>query len=192
MEETAINLWWTNPGWYVAGLLVAGAFAQIFMWVGAINTERKEFKEFIKDVGNKLDRILGTLKLSTVAGGSPLHLTDLGREVADELNVNEWADEKAADLFKTLRDKKEYKIHQFSLNWMDSNFKPDDDLNDQILSCAYARALTKSDILKVYAVVLRDKLVEMAEIESLGLEGKQVQAGQSGAQTGNPNAVAKG
>ena len=162
------------------------------MWVGSVNTEREDFKKFISDVSNKLDRILGKLELSTVAGGSPLQLTELGREIADELNVNEWADEKAVELFKTLSDKKEYKIHQFSLNWVDSNFKPDDDLGEQILACAYEHALAKSDIVKVYAVVLRDKLVEMAILEKVGLSARQAQAGQSDAQAGNPSAVAKG
>ena len=83
--------WITDPRAIAA---VVTAIGGIGYWIGQVNSDRKNFKTFMAEVRDdmaeirkKFDTILLRLPPRPVTGGSPLRLTDLGDEIADEPNA---------------------------------------------------------------------------------------------------------
>ena len=73
--------WAGNPlVWIICGVAVAGALLKAGMWISGVNSDRASFKEFMRRVEDKLDKISDRLPAQTVSSSSPIQLTDLGEE----------------------------------------------------------------------------------------------------------------
>lgn len=71
-----------NPLVYWIALGIAGLIFGIGAWVGAVNADRRSFKEFMTEVRDDLKKILARLPPRVFAGESPIELTDLGKNIS--------------------------------------------------------------------------------------------------------------
>lgn len=161
--------WMESPYVMAAGAaLVVGLLAGVFRagrWYGAVNSDREAFKDFMKGVRDDLgairasiERILHRLPAGTVAHTSPLALTELGREVSEELDARGWAERTAPEFAERTRGEDPYTVQETCFEAAAGPF--DADLEAKIRSCAYERGLEREQVVKVLAIELRDRLPE--------------------------------
>ncbi len=176
------------PEWIISAAVVAltiaflGATFKFAYWRGEVDTDRKTFKKFMgeirEDMGeirNKFEKILLRLPPTPVAGSSPLRLTDLGVEIADDLKAYEWASRLTPSLRGEVRDMLPYEVDEFCEKFVErhisrrtsgeASVSPPEHLNEyramatKVAICAYERGLDRAAVRKVLRVVLRDELL---------------------------------
>ena len=152
-------------------ILVAGTAAVIAAitgtvkfarWTGVVDEQRSESSKFMKEIRNDIKQILGRLAPSPVAGGSPLRLTELGHAISAELDGKAWASRVAQEVKERVKGMEAYEINDFSFAYVKDGFKPSEEQEAKIRSCAYENALKREKVLDVLAVELRDSLLELA------------------------------
>ena len=147
----------------VAALGIVGggltAALRIGKWVGAVNTDRISFKDFMNEIRVDIKEILKRLPPATVGSESPIQLTDLGRTISQSLGVSDWAAEQALLLVEDARGKQEYEVHDLSLEHVQKRFAEDSQLNAHMRDDAYQHGIDVEKVQDVYAVELRDELL---------------------------------
>ena len=172
----------------VAALVVAVAvlIGSIFgagRWVERINTSHTKlrndidrnlaaFKEFareirddVREVRNDIKSILLHLDPRSVASGSPLHLTDLGQSISDELDVAEWAERTAPELMEKAKGMTAYKVQEMCFEYV-QEWLPPSNLDEKIDAAAYTRGMKRKGVLDVFAIELRNELLAQLDISS--------------------------
>ena len=136
---TGLCLEWTPrrrtlPEWITFAAVVA-LFIAFFKaahdfayWRGEVDSDRKSFKAFMAevradmaDIRQKLDSVLWQLPSTPVARSSPLQLTDLGEELAGELNASEWAAKLAPSMHEQVDDMLPWEIDDFCDHYVDTS-----------------------------------------------------------------------
>ena len=159
--------WANNPAlWIVAGLAVVGAIFAVGKWAGAVNSDRDSFKEFMAEVRDDIKEILGRLPPRTVAGASPLTLTDLGRRVSQRLGASAIARDLAPLLHGAAAGQSEYDIQAMCFSYIEDKYEPPPEVEALIRACAYENGIDRKQVMDVLVVELRDSLLEM-----LGMRG---------------------
>ena len=156
-----MNEWLQNPATYLLLLTAGGAIFYGGRWVGGVNTDRDNFKEFMTEVRGKLDSIFKILSSRTVGSESPTTLTELGREVSGEVKAKEWAKKRAAILAQELAGKQPYEIQDFSFDYVFNRQKPEAEELALWKESAYQHGLDVSQVKNVLMVELRDALLEV-------------------------------
>lgn len=168
--------WITDPRAIAA---VVTAIGGIGYWIGQVNSDRKNFKTFMAEVRkdmaeirNKFDTILLRLPPKPVTGSSPLRLTDLGDEIADELNAYEWASTLAPSLREDVHDMLPFEIDEFCHDYVERSLSRhssghartarSEEMARKVAICAFERGLDRASVRSVLRVVLRDRTVEAA------------------------------
>ena len=149
----------TNPLTYLLILAGLGAVAKIFMWVGAINTERESWKGAIDRIDENIKTILGFITPATVMPGSPTKLTELGASIAKEINAQELARALVGELVSEADGKHPYEVEKLCFAYVKA-CKLTDEQRNLIYTAAYAHGLDDEDVLDVVAVELRDELIK--------------------------------
>ena len=76
---------------FVAVLTLAGILVKGGMWIGAVNADRKSFSKSLGDLAHEIrediKKILSRLSPAPISAGSPLRLTDFGRQIADQIDA---------------------------------------------------------------------------------------------------------
>ena len=147
-----------NP--YVIGAIVS-IVVLIFgigVWVGAVNTDRRSFKEFMTEVRDDLKKMLSRLPPRVYAGDSPIELTELGRNISTRLNGKEWAEEHAAILREEIKGKEPYEVQGICFGYA-KEYEPSQDMERMIQTIAYENGIKREAVLDVLALELRDKLI---------------------------------
>ena len=157
-----MDSWWVIPSIIVSALAVGALIFRVGKRVGSVEPDRKDFREFIKEVRDDIKEILGRLPPSSVARGSPLPLTDLGRRISETLSAREWAEETASAIADRAQDKQPYEIQEFCFDYIKKEFSPAAELEARIGMCAYENGIDRDEVLNVLAIELRDVLMEPA------------------------------
>ena len=83
-----------NPIWIVVALSVGGALLALGRWMGAVNSDRKSFKKFMKRIGNDIRELRQDIKSllrwqdsTTIARNSPWRLSETGPRVSADLDL---------------------------------------------------------------------------------------------------------
>jgi len=152
-------------GKIVAIIAIFGVIFAAGKWVGYVNADRESFKDFIKEVRADIKQILKKLPSVTLAGSSPLRLTDIGKEISRKLKASTWAKEASVSLMSKVRGKHPYEIQEFCIDYMINDFVPTESMDIEIQTCAYDNGIGKDEVLKVLAVELRDELLRRLEME---------------------------
>ena len=93
--------------------VIVRAIADPSKWVAEVNNDRKSLKKAIKEIRRDVKKILSHLNLGTVVdNSSPLQLTEMGKEISQELNAKQWAEKVAPSLTAELADRSEYEIQE--------------------------------------------------------------------------------
>ena len=159
--------------WYapitIATIAVLGALARLVYWMGRVDNDRAEFREFmgvirtdIKEIRGNIGGIFVRLGETTVRNESPLRLTELGEAVSRELQARQWAVTTAKGLMERTKSMEPYDIQEFCADYVRHELDSGEGLDKRIRACAYRRGLTRGQVLDVLAIELRDKLIEVS------------------------------
>ena len=171
----------------VAVAVMIGSIFGAGKWVERINTKHttlqnsidlnlQAFKDFareirddIRDIQKDIKGILLHLRPDTIASGSPIRLTDLGRSISEVLGASAWAANHAEALADRVADLPAYDIQALAFDHVEGEF-PDDGAEDKkmdalIKQCAYDRGLRRKQVLDVLSIELRDRLLRMRGLE---------------------------
>ena len=166
--------WITDPRTIVAVLTAIGG---IGYWIGQVNSDRKGFRTFMAEIRedmaeirSKFDKIMLRLPPRPVMGSSPLRLTDLGDEIADELNAYEWASTLASSLREDVHDMQPFEIDEFCHDYVEKSLSRhssghartarSEEMGRKVAICAFERGLDRASVRSVLRVVLRDELLK--------------------------------
>ena len=140
----------------------------IGIWVGHVNADRSTFKKFIdkmdtaiEKIQKELTKIAGSLPPTTITDGSPVQLTDLGKQVSEELDLKNWATLTAEELKDQVIDKEAFEIQEFTGVYLANDFSPTEDLDEKIRKCAYEHGINREKVINVFMVELRDALLDL-------------------------------
>lgn len=160
-----MNEWFVNPLFWIAFLpplaVAAGTIFAFGLWKGKVDSDRASFKEFMKEVRNDIKEILRRLPSRTLAGGSPLRLTDLGKSISERLGTPVLAQGLAPLLQERIEGKTPYEIQEMCFDYIRHEYKPPDEVEALIKTCAYDNGIDRGQVVDVLAVELRDRLLGM-------------------------------
>ena len=154
--------WWVVPSITVAVMAAAALIFKIGRRVGSVDSDRDKLRAFMEEVRNDIKEILGRLPPAPVAGGGPIQLTDLGRDISKALQAREWAEGEAAALGERVKGKPPYEVQAICYDYGKKEFHPTDEQEAKIRMCAYENALDRDKVLDVLAIELRDVLLKGA------------------------------
>ena len=110
--------WFNNP---VFALGFVGALVTIGIWVGRVNSNRAQFKAFMREIGDELKEIRASIQGifirlgGPVTGDSPLRLTDMGDAISESLAIKEFVSRIADEIKDQAEGKQDFEIQEISL-----------------------------------------------------------------------------
>lgn len=153
--------WITDPRTIIAVLAAVGG---IGYWVGQVNSDRKNFKEFmnevrgdIKEIRNKFDKIFSRISVFSESS-SPVRLNERGRDAAKFLKAYEWASKRAKELTPRAEGLKPYEIEMLSEEYV---LERQDMWPENADECAYEFGAPRESLSAVLRIVLRDELLKL-------------------------------
>ena len=159
--------WINNPAtWVIAAAAVVGAIFAAGGWFVAVNSDRKSFSEFmkeikddIKEVRKDIKKIFQQLPSKVVYSGSPLQLTDFGKRISECLTSGLIVDNLISAVRGRKKDKSSYDIQELCFDYVKNEWKVPDEIESLIRECAYENGTDRKQVLDVIAVELRDRLL---------------------------------
>ena len=118
-----------------------------------------EFRADIKEVRDNVNKILGRLGSDTVAGTSPLRLTEKGQRISARLNAAALAKEIAPRLEARVAGKQPYEIQEICFEYARREYVPSPEVQALIMQCAFDNGIDRDQVLDVLAIELRDLLL---------------------------------
>ena len=152
--------WAGNPFlWIAVAIAVGGLIFGAGKWVGAVNSDRTSFNEFMKEIRDDVKKILDRLPSQAVSSGSPLQLTELGRTISARIGGLSIAEELAAKMREQAGGKQAYEIQEICFDYVLKRYEPPEEQEALIKECAYENGIDLEQVMKVIAVELRDFLL---------------------------------
>ena len=179
-EHRVVDDWYSNPVVWIGSLslaaVVVGAIFSIGQWKGRldadrstlrkdIDSDRVTIRDFMAEIRADIKKIFERLPppLTTVAGVSPLRLTELGRKISARLTASAIADGLAPHLRERVAGLQPYEIQELCFAYIRDEYEPPDDLRTLILQCAFDNGIDREQVLNVIAIELRDQLLPPTE-----------------------------
>lgn len=122
--------------------------------------EEREISRKTREDAAEIKAALARLPSAAVSDSSPLHLTDIGESISATLRAREWAERTAAALGERVKGKRPYEVQDLSFEYVKREFKPTEEQEVEIRTCAYEKGLKRDIVLDVLAVELRDALLK--------------------------------
>lgn len=145
---------------------LATAILSIGIWIGSVNTDRTNFKEFMREIKDKIDKIFSRLPPVVATGQSPIRLTDLGKAISKELDASAWANRIADTVQDRVKGKEAYDIQHFSFEYVDNDDKYTDKERSMIRRIAYENGVSEEQVRRVLGIELRDKLLAKMSMDT--------------------------
>ena len=150
----------------VSALVLIGIVLSVGMWVGAVNTDRKSFRDFMSKVNGKIDRILERLPVPpAVQSTSPVQLTEFGQKISTTVSAKAWAITHAPRLVAEATGKEEFDVFEICVAYVQQQSDDDPEFERGIRAGAYQHGTEPDQVKKVYEVELRDRLLELTAID---------------------------
>ena len=124
--------------------------------------DRKRFREVVDEIREDIKRIFRRLPPVAVAERSPLGLTNLGHAISKDVEGVAWAIRTAPGLEERIRGMEAFEIQRLCFDHVAEPTSFGDAMTKAIQKCAYERGLKEEQVLRVLAIELRDKLLELA------------------------------
>ena len=169
--------WFSNPAtWIIVGIsllsVVIGATWKAASWKTKVDSDRSDFKSrldsFVAEIRTDIKRIFERLPApQTVAGASPLRLTELGQRISTRLNAGAIADELVPILRERTEGKAPYEIQEMCFKYIRDEYEPPPETQALILQCAFDDGVAKDGVLDVIAIELRDRLLSPSDQAAL-------------------------
>lgn len=131
---------------------------------------RKEIREDFRDIRKSIESILNRFPPATTRPGSPTTLTDLGREIAQEIQVAQWVPQYAKENLSALRGANPYEVQKICLHharmFMENRLSEAgmDDKVDTMKMSAFQHGVSLQQVLDVAGIALRDEVLELLSL----------------------------
>lgn len=162
--------WIKSPVIIPAVIAFVTLLVTVGIWIGRVNSDRENFKEFMKEVRDDIGKIrddigeiFRKLPSSPVDSLSPLQLNDLGDQIADHMDAKAWATALSEKILKQIEGMEDYEIDEYSKDYVS---RLDEAWQRKISSSAYKFGLERNSIELVLAVVLRNVLLQRLQTQS--------------------------
>ncbi len=139
---------------------------RIGMWLQRVNSGVATAEVLGKDIADikiKISRIIGHIfgPEPAIEPGSPLSLTNHGKEIAAAINAEEWAKSKALQLLNKVAHKEDYEIEHFCFEWVHGKFAESGERGGDVSKTAYEFGSPRAQVYDVLALALRDELLSL-------------------------------
>lgn len=157
-------------------LAVLILLAKVFRWVGKTDALHDTFSDFMKEIRGDIKKILSGMAPQTVIAGSPLRLSPLGEHLASALKVYVWAHNMSSTLLlredtsDQIKKMSEYEVQEYCMKFCTETFKFPDEQSQRMHGLAFENGIKIEEVKKVYAVMLRDLLIEKRHASTLAEE----------------------
>ena len=174
-----MNDWVTNPlvwmGILSVSAVVVGTIFGIGQWKGRLDADRSALRkdidsdritirDFMAEIRADIKKIFERLPSPlTVAGASPLRLTELGKKISARLAAGAIADDLAPHLRERVAGLQPYEIQELCFDYIRKEYEPPDPVKALILACAFDNGIDRNQVLNVLAIELRDRLLPSPE-----------------------------
>jgi len=120
----------------------------------------KSFDEFKTEANKKFDRIFDSLNSTkpTLESGSPYTLNKLGEKISKEIDAGNIAEKIVGMLGDNMEGKTPFEIQELSINYVQSQFEPDENDLKKIQDSAYNNGTGIQQVKDVIAIKLWDDL----------------------------------
>ena len=125
----------------------------------SLDDHKNTLSSFMAEIRDDIKQILTRLPPATVAGASPLTLTDLGKSVSQAIGGSTWAELAAITLAERAQGKQPQEIQELCFTYVTKEYTPDDAMDARIMTAAYENGIEREQILRVLAIELRDRLL---------------------------------
>ena len=92
--------------------------AKMSKWMGSVDADMSTFKEFMKEIRQKIDQIFLRLPPQVATKQSPLQLTDFDKEISDRLDVLSLVSKFVDAVPDDVKGKEPDDIQEFSLAYV--------------------------------------------------------------------------
>lgn len=131
-------------------------------WAKGMDEFKSDTKTTLAEIRDDIKKILVALPKNVLAGTSPVQLTDLGKTVSKSVGAAAWAEKEASKLVGDVKGKTAYDVQDYCFKHMkECELAPDDDRVAK--ECAFQHGIKLEQVLDVFAVELRDRLLDIRE-----------------------------
>lgn len=132
-------------------------------WKGSVDTDMNAFKTFMQEIKDDIKTILLRLPAPTRSHESPIKLTDLGKQIVEDVRPERWIERYAQELLPETMDRSLYQIQELAFSFADEklNQKLDASFIKEIEDSAFRRGISVDEVMKALGVVLRDKIFQL-------------------------------
>ena len=160
-----------NPaGFVVVGIAVISTISAIVIlifksggWFTSVNTDRANFKDFMREIREDIKNILNALPPPVVSSSSPLQLTKSGWEVSRKIDATAWARKVAPNWIDKVKGKEPFEIQDYCFENVERELDSHEEHSRKVRQLAYENGLERSRIVKVLAVTLRDEILAILD-----------------------------
>lgn len=128
--------------------------------------DRKRFRVVLDEIREDIKKIFRRLPPVEAADANPLKLTDLGHAISKDVEGVAWAIRTAPDLEGQVDGLEAFEIQRFCFDYAAESGTFDDAMTRAIQKSAYERGVREEQVVRVLAIELRDKLLELAGLEA--------------------------
>ena len=165
--------WLTNPATYAAIFAGIGVIiligdrvfsgGRLFERISVLQDTIKTINKSIDEIRNDIKDIFGRLPAETFKSNSPRTLTDLGKEISENLKASDWAEEHSTRIFSSFQDKQPYEIDRYSFEFVEKIAMSSLEFDKTIQQTAYERGISTYGVKAVFAIELRDAILSKLE-----------------------------
>jgi len=137
-------------------------------WEGSVEARLVHLEKFLEKIDLKIDKITDKIlplfshvSRKVIGSDSPLRLTDFGKEIAEKLNADHWADQLAETVKEEVKGKEPYNIQEFSFKYVQDDDHYSDEDRQFIRNVAYEKGVSENQVREVIGIELKDKLLEI-------------------------------
>ena len=129
-------------------------------WQGAVDSDRTQFGEFMREIRKDIKDILSRIPPSPTSSASPIQLTVIGERISENIKAKSWAEKMADEMVDETEDMDSLEIQNVSFDKA-QEFKPDEDMEKRMRDSAFQEGINLDGVRKVLGVVLRDRLLAL-------------------------------
>ncbi len=153
--------------WKIAGWKTLVDSNQTFL-SNSLKTLEENLTKFMEEMREDVKKIFHALPQDTTKMSSPITLTDLGKQIAEEIKAKEVVEDRAETFISRASDMPPYEIQEMCFKYAEDELINDPNIREEyqfpldvrVKTSAYKHGLEVSQVLKVIGVLLRDKVLE--------------------------------